>query len=400
MRRRYRLVVAGASIAAAGIIATALLARMTEPNFVPIPFEQVPGWSGDDHRAALGALRRSCQAILKRRRTGDDPIREGLSAACRGAARLASQPSRAEARAFFERYFSAHKVEGGEPGLLTGYYEPELHGARTRDERYRIPVLRRPPGYVSLIDDAMRGALNGKLTSAQETKDGLKPWPDRKSIEQGALDAMGLEILFLEDPVETFFMHIQGSGRVRLRDGSTVRLSYAGKNGHPYTAIGKDLIERGAIRREQMSAQAIKQWLKDNPKAGRELMWTNKSYIFFREIAGMGEADGPIGAQGVNLTEQRSLAVDAAYYRLGTPIFVVADDLRTPKAPGSGFRRLMIAQDVGSAIKGVQRGDIFWGSGAQAGEIAGHTKHRGTFYVLLPRPGRGAGAPDHEAAPK
>jgi len=176
---------------------------------------------------------------------------------------------------------------------------------------------------------------------------------------------------------------VQGSGRVRLRDGSTVRLAYAGRNGHPYSSIGKLLIERGEIAPEEISMAAVKAWLRADAARGRQLMQENRSYVFFGELSEQEGRDGPLGAQGAALTPGRSLAVDAALLPLGCPIFVVAPDLAD--AGGEPFLRLMIAQDVGSAIRGPERGDIFWGTGEEAGAIAGRTRHEATFFVLLPR---------------
>jgi membrane-bound lytic murein transglycosylase A len=211
----------------------------------------------------------------------------------------------------------------------------------------------------------------------------LVPYHTRADIDAGALEGKGLELLYLDDPVELFFMQVQGSGRVKLRDGSWVRLGYAAKNGHSYTSIGKLLAARGEGRPKDLTMEGLKRWLRADPARGRALMQENKSYVFFRELPEGEAGDGPVGAQGVSLTPGRSLAVDAHYHRLGLPVFVTADELMSEG--GRPFRRLMIAQDVGSAIKGPERGDIFWGTGEAAGAIAGVTRHGARFHVLLPK---------------
>jgi membrane-bound lytic murein transglycosylase A len=234
----------------------------------------------------------------------------------------------------------------------------------------------------------MRARFNDRLTAMRETGDGLVPYFTREEIDRGALAGRGLEILYLADPVELFFMQVQGSGRVRLPDGTRLRLGYAGKNGYPYTSIGKLLLERGEGKANGMSMQVLKDWLCADAPRGQRLMWENRSYVFFRELDGREAQDGPIGAAGVALTPGRSLAVDASYHALGLPIFVEAETL--VGSDGAPFRKLMIAQDVGSAIRGPERGDIFWGSGEAAGAIAGSTLAPARFIVLLPNQAPGA----------
>ncbi len=243
-----------------------------------------------------------------------------------------------------------------------------------------------------MVLESERGAVGDAYTHMRQTGAGLEPYATRSEIEQGALAGRGLEFLWLEDPVDTFFMHIQGSGRIRLPDGSLIRISYDGKNGHPYTSIGRYLIDSGHFAADQMSLEALRSWLKRNPELGREAMWQNKSFVFFRELAGA-EAESPMGVMEIPLTQDRSLAVDTGFHAIGTPVFVVSPTLthaesqagESPTAKTKGFRRLMIAQDVGSAIRGPERGDIFFGSGDRAGKKAGITKHPGHFIVFLPR---------------
>jgi len=296
---------------------------------------------------------------------------------------LGRTADRQAARAFFEAYYTPHRVaRGPEPGLVTGYYEPEVHGARARGGRFQVPVYGRPADLVPITPDLERARYNDRLTSMRQSEDGLVPYYTRAEIEGGALSGRGLELLYLDDAVELFFMQVQGSGLVRLAEGGSVRLTYAGKNGHPYTSIGRLLVERGALASGAASMQGVKAWLRADTERGQRLMAENKSYVFFRALSVEEGRDGPLGAQGVALTPGRSLAVDAAYHALGTPVFVTAPELMPPD--GSAFRRLMIAQDVGSAIRGPERGDIFWGSGEAAGAIAGITKQGARFIVLLP----------------
>ena len=339
-------------------------------SFEPVSFAVIPGWAGDDHTAAFAALLKSC-------RKAKEP--DGV---CAAALELGANTDRATARAFFETHYVPHVVAGAEQaGFVTGYYEPEVMGARELGGKFTVPVYHRPDDLVTLKPDDERARFNGEITGMRETTDGPKPYYTRAEIDGGALSGRGLELLYLEDPVELYFMQVQGSGRVRLADGSVVRLGFAAKNGHPYTSIGRRLVEMEEGRPEDLTMDGVKAWLRADPDRGRKLMHENESYVFFHEI----EGDGPIGAQGVALTPERSLAVDTAYHRLGLPVFVSAPELTTPG--GTQFHRLMVAQDVGSAIRGPERGDIFFGSGEAAGAIAGRTRHQAKFYVLLPKLG-------------
>jgi peptidoglycan lytic transglycosylase A len=349
-------------------------------SFVPVSFAEIDGWQADDQAAAFRALLGSCRKIAAKPESA-------LSGACAAAGEVSTRGdvSPESARAFFEANYTPHRIVGApEPGLVTGYYEPEVEGAREKGGKFQFPVYRRPADLVEVKPDELRArdSANGTLTAMRETSDGLVPYFTREEIDKGALQGRGLEVLYLADPVELFFMQVQGSGRVRLADGSAVRLSYAGKNGYPYTSIGKRLVELGEGKPKSVSMQGIKAWLRADPERGKKLMWKNRSYVFFRVLDGKEDEAGPIGAQGVALTPGRSLAVDASYHALGLPIFVEAPELIG--LGGTPFRRLMIAQDVGSAIRGPERGDIFWGSGDGAGAIAGTTLAPAHFIVLLP----------------
>jgi len=337
----------------------------------PVSFAEIDGWAADDHAAAFAVLLKSC----RKRSVGNSACKEALA--------LGKQVGRQQARHFFEAHYTPHRIEARpEAGLVTGYYEPELEGSRKRSGKFQIPVYARPGDLVSVKPDLLRALYNDGLSVMRKDGEQLVPYYTRAEIEAGALAGRGLELLYLDDPVELFFMQIQGSGRVGLPDGSWVRLGYAAKNGHSYTSIGKRLVERGEKPPQGLTMEGLKSWLRADPVRGRALMHENKSYVFFRELPQAEAGEGPVGAQGVPLTAGRSLAVDAAYHSLGTPIFVMAPDLAVGGAP---LRRLMIAQDVGSAIRGPQRGDIFFGTGEAAGAIAGTTKHATRFYILLPK---------------
>jgi membrane-bound lytic murein transglycosylase A len=337
-------------------------------EFKPVRFIEIEGWADDDHEAAFRALLRSCRKVKQ------------PDGACAAALKLGDGADRKMARAFFETHYVPHEVQGGgEKGFVTGYYEPEVKGARERGQTYDVPVYARPDDLLTLKTDDERARFNDEITGVRKTPDGEVPYYTRAEIDGGALSGRGLELLYLDDPVELFFMQVQGSGRVRLADSKAVRLGFAAKNGHPYTSIGKRLVEMGEGKPADLTMEGVKAWLRADPERARKLMHENRSYVFFREIDG----DGPIGAQGVALSPERSLAVDTEYHKLGAPIFVTAPDL--VMQGGTPFRRLMVAQDVGSAIRGPERGDIFWGSGEAAGEIAGRTRQAAKFTVLLPK---------------
>lgn len=358
----------------------------------PVAFDAVPAWADDDHLAALKAFARSCArihaAVRAGNKSGATPTPPALLAACvDAAALLQAGATRAKAKAFFEQHFTPHRVtHAAGKGLLTGYYEPVIEGARAAGNGYATPIYRRPPDLINLVSEAERGAKAEQLTHARKTAAGWEPYATRREIESGALAGQGLELLYLKDPVDVFFMQVQGSGRIALADGGSLRVTYDGKNGHPYSSIGKYLIDNGILSADKMSLQALKAWLRKNPEQMREVLWQNKSYVFFRELAG-GEAEGPLGVLEIPLTPGRSLAVDTAFHAIGSPVYVAADSLTHATGKETGFHRLMIAQDVGSAIRGPERGDIYFGSGQKAGALAGITKHPGNFYVLLARDG-------------
>jgi membrane-bound lytic murein transglycosylase A len=343
-------------------------------QFEPASFADLDGWAEDDHVAALEAFRKSCLKL--------SPL-PGLARACAAALGSAEPWTPASARAFLETHFHPHRVVTGQgEGLLTGYYEPEIEGALAPGDGYTVPVYRRPPDLVNLVEEAQRGAKAGGLTHARRTAAGHEPYATRAEIDEGALAGRGLELAYARCPVDFFFMQVQGSGVIRLPDGSRMRVTYDGKNGHPYTSIGRYLIDTGQLPAEPMSLDVLSDWLRQDLARARPVMWQNASYVFFRELPAS-EAGGPLGVHEIPLTPCRSLAVDPGTHRLGTPIWVASPTL-THATGADGFHRLMIAQDVGSAIRGPERGDIFFGSGAEAGRLAGQTRHPGRFFVLLP----------------
>jgi len=357
--------------------------------YQPLSYSEIPGWERDDHDAALKAFQKSCERVLAaaRERTSADklaPPPPGLIEACTAAQKLPAAVGKTQAKLFFERHFVPNRLShAGPQGLVTGYYEPLIEGSRKPEGRFQTPTYRRPPDLVNLVDETERAVSGQTLTHARKTEKGIEPYFTRAEIDGGSLKGKGLELVYVADPVDLFFMQIQGSGRVKLTDGSIIRLHYDGKNGHPYSSIGRYLIEKGILAADKMSLSALSNWLKADPERGKKIMWQNASYVFFRELKGS-EASAARGAMNAPLTPGRSLAVDTAFHVLGSPIFVNGSDMLHVDKSGS-FNRLMIAQDVGSAIRGPERGDIYFGSGDAAGRLAGVTKHAAKFIVLLPK---------------
>ncbi len=327
------------------------------------------GWPADDAEAALAAFSQSFSIL---RQTYPD----------------LPPPSDTPARDYFERHFVAEPVvspDNGGTGLFTGYFEPVLRGSRHRHGRFQVPLLKRPPDLVTLVDDALRASAGDALTHARRLEDGtVEAYPTRREIEEGCLDGFGLAFAYLEDAVDAFFLHVQGSGLIELDDGSSVRVSYAAKNGHPYTSLGAELIRLGEIAADDMSLARLAEWLRADEVRGRAFMWRNASYIFFEEL-GPGDAASAVGVRDIPLTAGRSLAVDASVHPIGSAMFVVVPDLADPDRGEAPFARLMVAQDVGSAIRGAVRGDIYYGTGDEAGAMAGQTRHYGQLYRLVPR---------------
>jgi membrane-bound lytic murein transglycosylase A len=351
-------------------------------TFQQVTYADLPGWTGDDLGEALQAFLVSAGALVTRGGVGDQP--GVLSEIIQRAQVLTSGAHGAEARCFFADNFVPNRlVHTGHPGFVTGYYEPVLPGSRVRTPSFPVPLFRRPPDLINLVSEASRATPVTPLTHLRRTPSGNVPYATRTEIEHGALDGQGLELFWLADPVDAFFLQVQGSGLIEFADGTSARVTYDGKNGHPYTSAGKVLIERGIMTAEDMSLDTLARWLRADLVRAAAIMRENKSFVFFRELTS-GEARAPQGVLGKPLIALRSLAIDPAYHTLGLPVYVSA-----PTLPGEGgkkgFHRLMIAHDVGSAIKGPERGDIYYGSGAAAGVRAGTTKHACNFYALKPK---------------
>ncbi|WP_137700941.1 murein transglycosylase A [Marimonas lutisalis] len=310
-----------------------------ETEYTILEFKDLNGWAEDDQSEALSVFLNTC-ADMK------DPDWEALCA-------LAADQT--DARAFFELFFRPVLIEDGREPLFTGYFEPELNGDTAPSARYRYPIYSMPP----------------EARTARQ-------WLTRREIETGeVMSGRGLEIAWVDDPVELFFLQVQGSGRIRLPSGRYIRVGYGGSNGHDYRSIGVELVRRGIYKAHQVSAQVIKNWVRRNPLDGLELLRHNPSYVFFRTVNQVPAELGPLGAMNRSITAMRSIAVDPAYTPLGAPVWI-------EKGGKGPLRRLMVAQDTGSAIKGAQRADIFFGTGDQAGIRAGRLRDPGRMVVLLP----------------
>ncbi len=362
-----------------------MAATANEAHLSPISFDDLDGWRDDDIAAAFAAFRRGA-AVLdrhppKQRASGIDP--SALAECLRQAAALTATPSAGVARAFFEAAFGPAEVTvTTDEGFFTGYYEPEVAGSLTPTPRFTVPLYRTPDDLVEIGPGERLPGLDPALRFARRTAAGLEEHPDRAAIMMGCLAGRGLEVVYLEDPIEAFFIQVQGAARVRLTDGREMRITYAAKTGHPYTPIGRTLIDMGALAKGDVTMQTIRAWLHANPGEAGAVMARNRSYVFFREAPVNDVALGPIAAAKVPLTPARSLAVDRLIHSFHTPIWV-----ETTLPGGRPFRRLTIAQDTGSAIVGPKRGDIFFGSGEEAGAIAGAMRAAGRFVVLKPRVG-------------
>jgi membrane-bound lytic murein transglycosylase A len=348
--------------------------------------DDIPGWRADDQRAALSIFARGCTANPPLRAGAAVP--PGLEAACAAAA-AASRPgpaSRDSVRAFFESRFTFWRIRpaDGASGFMTGYFEPEFEGSLTRSDAFPTPLYGRPADLMTRMPGDDWPGLDPDLTSARRTPRGLEPYPDRTAIETGALDGENLEILWMRDPVDRFVLQVQGSGRIRLPDGSVTRLVYAGRNGHAYTSLGRVLSERESIPPEQMTMDRLIARLKADESFARDLIRLNRSFVFFARRDDLHPDSGPIGGAGLPLTPLRSIAIDRSIWPYGLPVWI---DATIPGEDGGMERlsRLTIAQDTGSAILGAARMDLFVGSGAKAGHRAGLIRHPVDFIVLWPR---------------
>ncbi len=352
----------------------------------PLAWSDLHGWTQDNHAEAFATFRGSCRAVLGQARSGNDvrPILPALAAVCRKA--LAGPPS-TNARAFFEDNFRPVRIYrlGDSAGFLTGYYEPIVDGSRFPTREFTVPIYRRPSDLIPPAGYRNGQGFPNSGRSMRQRPDGMfVPYYDRGEIEDGALDGQRLEICWIKDPIDLLFIQIQGSARVRLEDGTMLRVNYDSHNGYPYTAVGRILIERKEVPREEMSMQRIRDWMNAHPDQAKELRNQNRSYVFFR-IVGLSDEQEATGAQGVPLTPRRSIAVDKALHVYGTPFYIQAGLPVSEERRNGAFDRLMIAQDTGSAIVGPARADIYFGAGDDAGKVAGRLRHAGMFALLMPR---------------
>ena len=356
-----------------------------------VAFDDLPGWREDDHLAAFQAFQRSAVQALRK------PYRDGSAARIFERFRAVFQEAvsaeirhTSHAREFFQARFEPVLLanSNGATGLVTGFYEPIVNGSRIRTDEFPVPIYAVPDDLVEINDASRPACLDPDFRFAQKTVQGLGEYPDRGEIERGYLNGRGLELVYVADKIEAFFIHVQGAARIRLPDGTLTGITYAAKTGHPFTGPGRILVERGDVSQSEISMQAIRKWLHDNPDKADALLWQNRSFIFFRESPVENPALGPVAAAKIQLTPGRSMAVDRMHHVFGSAIYVAAP--RVNFGDGKPFQRLMIAQDTGSAILGEARGDLFTGSGFEAGEIAGRINTEADFWLLMPRQDLGA----------
>jgi membrane-bound lytic murein transglycosylase A len=362
--------------------------RIPNTQLEPLAWNDLDGWGSDDEAAAFAAFVTSCRPIARNTTPSPDttPMYLALQSVCR---RALATPSldRDGARAFFEDNFRPVRISklGESTGLLTGYYEPIVAGSRFPTQDFSVPVYRRPPDLVIPGLPRNAGSFPNKGKAMREVGKGqFVPYYDRADIESGVLDGQHLEICWLRDPIDLLFIQIQGSARVRLEDGTMLRINYDAHNGHPYTAVGRLLVEQKFVPKDEMSMDRIREWMQGHPEDGKALRRANKSFIFFR-VTGLSDQDEPTGGQGVRLTPGRSIAVDRPLHAYGLPFFIEANLPIAGEEPTTPFRHLMIAQDTGSAIVGPARADLYFGAGEEAGRIAGRLKNLGKFAMLVPR---------------
>ncbi len=348
------------------------------PGFgAAISWQSISGWERDNHAEAWPALQNNCKVLAQ------EPLWTEICRAVDAIATL-GQPDNAEAKNFFERWFVPHPLyaEGGERnGLVSGYYEPLLFGSRVADARFRYPIYQVPESLLTINLGSLYPTLTNKRIRGRKVGNTIVPFYSREEIESNRDLLSGHELLWLDDRDAVFFLHIQGSGRVRLADGEMIGVGYSNQNGHPYQSIGRILLKQGELEREAISLFSIRQWLHDNPQKAVNLLNENPSYVFFtlRE----NPENGPIGSLNTPLTPERSIAIDPTLVKLGTPVWLATN---YPGEPDRDYARLVFAQDTGGAIKGTLRTDLFWGHGKYAERAAGIMKEPGRLIVLLPKP--------------
>jgi membrane-bound lytic murein transglycosylase A len=350
------------------------------------PFKELNGWREDNHLAAFEAFQRSARhAVDKRYKDGGlgvsfDDLKPAFDAAV-----SAEVKSRHEAKTFFEHWFTPAlvKPEPGKQGHVTGFYEPVVKASRIRTAAFPVPLYRRPDDLAEIDDSTRPASMDPYFRFARKRGAGFEEHPERSDIERGILAGRGLEFVWLTDSIESFFIHVQGAARLQFADGTEIRVTYSGKSGHPFTGPGRVLIDKGEIDPKAVSMQSIRGWLKANPDRVNEILWHNRSFIFFEDGPIRDPELGPVAAAKVQLTAGRSMAVDRLLHVFGSPFFI--DAPKVDGGDGRPFRRLMIAQDTGSAITGAARGDLFTGSGFDAGEIAGRINAAADFNLLVPK---------------
>lgn len=351
-----------------------------------VSFVELPGWADDDHLEAFEVFGRSARQALKK------PYKDGAGERTFAAYKPAFEAAAAanivnsqQARQFFEHYFFPSKLapDHGTQGFVTGFYEPVVKGSRTKTAAYPVPIYSTPADLVEVTDANRPDGWDDYFRFARSSAGSLEQYADRGTIERGLFYGKNLELVYVADKIEAFFIHVQGAARIQLEDGTMLGITYAAKSGHPFAGPGKILIDRGEISEKDISMQSVRGWLKANPDKMDELLWQNHSFIFFKESPVEDPELGPVAAAKVQLTPGRSMAVDRLRHVFGSALYVVAPDVNFGN--GKPFQRLMIAQDTGSAILGTARGDLFTGSGFEAGEIAGCIKAPADFYLLSPR---------------
>lgn len=354
----------------------------------PVSFSALSGWGDDKDMAdAIPALQKSCVKISKHapaQSFGPLPY-AGTYADWQKICRdleARTPVNTLAARQFMQDNFTPYAVEAagkdGAQGLFTGYYEPLLHGSLQKSARYDVPLYARPSNLITVNLGDFKKALKGQTVMGRVAGEKLVPYYTRAQIDAGALAGAAQSVVWVDNAVDAFFLHIQGSGIVQMEDGTLLRVGYAAQNGRAYTAIGKTLVEKGALKKENVSMQSIRAWLETHPAEAPAVMDVNQSFVFFRALA----SEGPLGAEGVALTPARSLAIDRHVLPYGAPVWL---DAQPPETGGARLQRLMVAQDTGGAINGAVRGDFFWGSGAVATHNAGVMKSQGRYYIFLPK---------------
>nr|WP_233287173.1 MltA domain-containing protein [Bradyrhizobium oropedii] len=362
--------------------------QVSGSQYEPLAWANVSGWSDDDHLAAYKAFRASCKPIAAQQGAPADS--KALGSSLRDPCRIAKGLDLGDgnkAKEFFEQNFVPLRISrlGENAGFVTGYYEPVLEGSRTQTDVYNVPVYRRPSNlFVRGKTQASVGLPNSGPVYRKIGRRKLVPYYDRGQIEDGAIAGRGLEICWLKSQTDLLFAQIQGSARIKLEDGTTLRINYDAHNGYPYAPVGRVLIDRGIIPKDQMSMQKIREWMEQNPDGANEVRRQNRAYVFFREVP-LSDKDEAVGAQGVPLTPGRSIAVDKALHVYGTPFFIAGELPIESEQSKTPFHRLMIAQDTGSAIVGPARADLYFGAGVDAGKVSGRLRHSMQFVMLVPK---------------